>query len=314
MKIICNPTTYGGKARKLWPEKLKALKEAGLDFEIEWTKGCGDAIRITKESVDDHEIICGYGGDGTINEILTGIGQTGFKNTLGVLPAGRGNDNAFSLRQTDKIEDLIEMIKAKETRMIDVMEIDDGERYCIGIAGAGIDAVVAHAVIGKSTRMSYNIALVKAFFSYRPRPMQITIDDGRETRDLKSLSVMLGNGQRAGNKKMIAPNAIIDDGLIDVVIIGNTGVIEALITSAKLGKGTHITHPKVEVIRGKKITIETNSKKPIPTHAMGEVMGPLPHTFVCLHKKLKVLKMPNQIIEREGWADANVFSENIKEN
>ena len=117
MKIICNPATYGGKARKAWPKVVKALKEAGLDFEVEWTKGRNDAIRIVKESVDDHDVIVGYGGDGTINEIITGIGQTGFKTTLGIIPSGRGNDNAFNIRQTNKIEDIIEMLTEKQHRI-----------------------------------------------------------------------------------------------------------------------------------------------------------------------------------------------------
>lgn len=312
MKIVCNPTTYGGRSRKEWPRYIKAFKEAGLDFEVEWTKGIGDGIRITKESIDEHDIICAYGGDGTFNEVVTAVGQTGFKTTVGLIPAGRGNDNAFSLRQTGELEDIVDMLIKKETRNVDCMEIDEGKRYCMGVAGAGIDAVVAEAVIGKKTRISYNLSLFKAFFSYRPRQMQINIDDGRVVRDLKSLSIMLGNGQRVGNGKMVAPNAIIDDGFIDVIIIGNTGIVESLFTSLKLNDGTHITHPKVEVIRGKKVVINTTAKKEVPTHAMGEMLDPLPHTFVCLPKILKVLRMSDDILLREGWHNANVFSENIR--
>ncbi|MHA1211636.1 MAG: diacylglycerol/lipid kinase family protein [Candidatus Heimdallarchaeota archaeon] len=312
MKIICNPATFGGKARKAWPAIVLKLKEAGFDFEVEWTKGVNDAIRITKESVDDHELIVAYGGDGTINEIVTAIGQTGFKTTLGIIPAGRGNDNAFSLRQTNKIEDIIEMLALKQHRIIDCMEIDDGNRYCLGVAGAGIDAFLAEKVIGKSTRISYNIGLLQSFFSFRPRQMHIDIDDGTIVRDLKCLTVMIGNGQRVGNKKMVSSNAIIDDGLLDVNIIGNTGIFESIVTSRKLGDGSYITNPKVEVIRGKKVVLSSDSKKKIPTHAMGEILGPLPHTFVCLHKKLKVLRMSDAVLEREGWTNANVFAENIK--
>ncbi|MHA1629049.1 MAG: diacylglycerol/lipid kinase family protein [Candidatus Heimdallarchaeota archaeon] len=311
MKIICNPATFGGKARKAWPTIVKKLKKAQLDFEVEWTKGRNDAIRITKESISDHKIIVAYGGDGTINEIVTAIGQTGFKTTLGIIPAGRGNDNAFSLRQTNKIDDIIQMLTEKQTRLVDCIEINDGERYCLGVTGAGIDAVVANKVIGKDSRMSYNISLIKSFFQYRPRHMHIDIDDGREVRDQKCLSVMVCNGQRVGNGKLVAPNAIIDDGLLDVVIIGNTGVFESLITSRKLSDGTHIEHPKVEVLRGKKVIILTNAIKTIPAHSMGEPLGNLPLKFICLHKKLKVLRMSNEILRREGWHNANVFLENV---
>ena len=311
MKIICNPISYGGRARKSWPKVVKALKDAGLDFEVEWTKEPGDAIRITKESVKDHAVICAYGGDGTINEVLTGIGQTGFKNTLGMLPAGRGNDNAFSVRQTSHLDDLVDMLVHMKTRTIDCLEINDGVRYGLGVAGAGIDAVVAAMVVGKSTRISYNLSLLRGFLTYRPQPMQIDIDDGRITRDLNALSVIVGNGQRVGNKKMVAPNAVIDDGLIDIAIIGDTKILETLITSIKLTDGSYIDHPKVEVLRGKKIVISTTSKKSIPGHIMGEMLGPLPHKFVCLHKVLKILRMSDTILKREGWEKANVFSENL---
>lgn len=312
MKIICNPATYGGKARRAWPKVVKALKKAGLDFEVEWTKGRNDAIRIVKESIDDHDVIVAYGGDGTVNEILTAIGQTGFKTTLGIIPAGRGNDNAFNVRQTNKIDDLVEMLTEKQHRLVDCMEIDNGDRYCMGIAGAGIDGYLAEIVLGKSTRIIYNIGLIRSILTYRPRHIRVDIDDGREVRDGKCLSVMLANGQRAGNGKMIAPNAIIDDGLLDVVIIGDTRILETLITSRKLNDGTHITHPKCEIIRGKKIVLSTESEKKVHAHAMGELLGELPHTFVCLQKKLKILRMSDEILRREGWHNAVTFSDNFE--
>jgi len=252
-----------------------------------------------------------YGGDGTINEILTGIGQTGFKNTLAIFPAGRGNDNAFNVRQTGNTEDIIDMLNKKEHRFIDCMSIDDGERYAMGICGAGIDGLISELVTGKSTRISYNISLVRSIFMYRPRHMHVSIDNDTIVRDLNSLSIMICNGQRAGNGKMIAPDAVIDDGLLDIVILGETNVIDTLVTSSKLGKGTHVTHPKCEIVRGKKIEITSNAKKRVPAHAMGEILGALPHTFECLHKKVKILKMSDEILAREGWTNAKTFSENL---
>jgi YegS/Rv2252/BmrU family lipid kinase len=314
VKIICNPASYGGKARKEWFRYLKALKEAGLDFEVEWTKGPNDATEIAKRSMEEHDLLVSYGGDGTINEIVTAMGQTGFKTTLGVIPTGRGNDNAFNLRQTNHIDDIVDMLTNQKTRTIDCMEINGGKRYCLGVAGIGIDAVVAEAVYGKSSKLSYNWALIKSFFTYRPRQLNINIDDGRIVKDTKALTTMIGNGQRVGNKKLVAPDAIIDDGLLDIVIVGNTRIFESLKTSIGLEKGTHVKHPKVEVLRGKKVEISTNSKYSIPAHAMGEMLGALPHTFVCLHNVLKVLRMSDEILEREGWANANTFLENVEKN
>ena len=312
MKLICNPATYAGKALKRWPSIFKALKEAGLDFEVEWTKSPYEAIKIAKESVKEHDILVSYGGDGTITEVLTGIAQTGFKATLGVIPVGRGNDDAFNLRQTTKIDDVIEMLIEKKTRLVDCIEVDDGVKYCIGVAGTGLDGVVAERTYRKSNKIVYTLALIRAILSYRPRHMRIDIDDGKIVRDQKCLLVIAGNGRRVGANKMVTPNAIIDDGLLDVMICGDTGVIDTLITSAKLGKGTHIYHPKVEVLRGKKVYIENKSDKRIPSHAMGELLGPLPHKFVCIHKKLKVLRMSDAVLERAGWTHSDVFLENVK--
>jgi diacylglycerol kinase (ATP) len=308
MKIICNPVSFGGKARKDWPKVVKVLKDEKFDFEVEWTKGINDAVEIVKRSVDEHDLFIVYGGDGTVNEVVTGIGQTGFKSTMGIIPVGRGNDNAFNIRQTDKIEDIVEMLKAKEERVIDCIDINDGERYCMGVAGAGIDSVVADRTYGKSSRIVYTTALIRSILTYRPRHMHIDIDDGREIIDCKSLITSIGNGQRVGNGKFVTPNAIIDDGLLDVVIVGNTGVIDTLLTSRKLADGSHLSHPKVYEHRGKKVVLSTDSTKRLVAHAMGEILGPLPHTFVCKHKVLKVLKMPDKILEREGWLYDNTFS------
>ncbi|MCK5299508.1 MAG: hypothetical protein KAJ76_11405, partial [Candidatus Heimdallarchaeota archaeon] len=89
---------------------------------------------------------------------------------------------------------------------------------------------------------------------------------------------------------------------------GDTGILDSLITSRKLNDGSHLSHPKVHEYRGKKVVLSTESTKRLVAHSMGELLGPLPHTFVCKHKVLKVLKMPDKILEREGWLYDNTFS------
>ncbi|NHJ48575.1 MAG: diacylglycerol kinase family lipid kinase [Asgard group archaeon] len=311
LKIIGNPTTSGGKAKKKWPEYNEALKEAGFDYEFQWTEKRNHATDIAREACDDHKLIVSYGGDGTINEIITGIGQAGFKSTLAILPVGRGNDNAFNIRQTREIDDLLCMLKNKEERLIDCIEINDGQRYCMGVAGAGLDADVSEQVREKNTRLIYYLALVRSIFRFRPRMMKIDIDDGVIVKEEKVLTAMVGNGQMIGAGMLVTPDAIIDDGLLDIMVVGNTRFIETLTTSAKLGKGTHLSHPKVNVYRGKTVTIHNESKKKIFGHAMGEYVGELPIRFACLHKKLKILKMSDEILEREGWLNCNAFSANV---
>jgi len=308
LKIIANPSSFGGKAKKKWPEYEKALNEAGIDFEVVWTKGPKDGILLTKEACKDHKVIVAFGGDGTVNEVVTGIGQMGFKNTLGVIPVGRGNDNAFNLRLSSQLPAVIETLLKKEERLVDCIEINDGMRYCVGVAGVGLDADVSEQVMNKSSTFIYKVALIRSFFRYRPRHLHIDVDEGRIIKDLKSLTTMIGNGQRVGSGLKVTPNAKMDDGLLDIMIVGDTTIIESLITSRKLKSGTHLSHPKVEIIQGKKITITTMSKKKVLGHAMGEFLGPLPLTFTCRHKVLKVLKMPDPLLEQEGWLENNPFS------
>jgi len=301
LKIICNPNSYAGKARKKWPDFVKAFKEAGLDFEVEWTKGVNDAIRITKESVKDHKIIAVYGGDGTVNEVVTGLGQTGFKSTLAVLPVGRGNDSAYSLHITQKMEDMVEMLVKKETRNVDCTEVNGGERYVFALTGLGISGAVGEGAIGTKTPFTYTKNILKNIFTYKPNHMKINIDDGKIVRDMNMLDVAIGNGVCAGNKKMLCPNAIIDDGLLDITIIGDVNFFQKLLILGNLKTGKHVKHKLVEELRGKKIVVENLSGGRIPRHFMGEMFGEFPYTFICKHKALSTLKMPDHLTENIKW-------------
>jgi len=315
LKIIGNPTSSSGRAKKRWPDYKEALENAGFDTDIVWTEKPGHAIEIAKEASESYKLIATYGGDGTVNEVITGIGQVGFKSTLAILPVGRGNDNAFNIRMTKNLDDLIDMLQKKEVREIDCIEINDGQRYSMGVAGAGLDADVSEQVYNKGgTRFVYYLALVRSIFRYRPRMMEIDIDNGTIVKEEKVLTAMVGNGQMIGAGMLVAPDAIIDDGLLDIMVVGNTGFVDTLITSAKLGKGTHLSNPKVNVYRGKTVTLSNKSKKKIFGHAMGEYVGPLPIKFTCLHKKLKILKMSDEILEREGWLDCNAFAANVSKD
>lgn len=301
MKIICNPNSYAGKARRKWPEFIKAFKEAGLDFEVEWTKGVNDAIKITKESVKDHKIIGVYGGDGTVNEVVTGIGQTGFKNTLAVLPVGRGNDSAYSLHLTLKMEDMVEMLVKKEIRKVDCTEVNDGERYVFALVGIGLSGAVAEGAIGTKSPFTYTKNILANLFKYKPDPMKIDIDDGKIVRNANILDIAIGNGVCAGNKKILCPGAVIDDGLLDISIIGDVNFFQKLFILGNLSSGKHVKHKKVEQLLGKKVVVENLSGKKIPTHFMGEMYGEFPYKFVCKHKALSTLKMSDHITEKIKW-------------
>ncbi len=301
MKIICNPNTYAGKARKKWPKYIKAFKEAGLDFEVEWTKGVNDAIRITKESVKDHKIIGVYGGDGTVNEVVTGIGQTGFENTMAILPVGRGNDSAYALHLTLEMEDMVEMLVKKEVRKVDCTEVNDGERYVFSLVGIGISGAVAEGAIGAKTSFTYTKNLLANIFKFKTNHMKVDIDDGKIVREMNFLDIAIGNGVCAGNKKILCPGAVIDDGLLDITLIGDVNFIQKLYILGNLDTGKHVKHKKVEQLLGKKVVVENLSSNRVPNHFMGEMFGDYPYKFVCKHKVLSTLKMPDHITEKIKW-------------
>lgn len=239
--FIINPTSGKGKALKAADTIKNVCKEDKIDYEMHFTKGPGDATKIAKKYKNSKCTIFSVGGDGTLNEVVSGM--IGSKNALGVIPCGSGND---FYRTLEKMDDGM--------HLIDVGKIN--RKYFINVASIGIDAEIGeNANIMKKMKVPknqiYNASIVYTFFKYKFKDIDFEIDNTKGKEKCTILTIC--NGTMYGGGYKIAPEASLSDGYFDVYFIKkiNKGLIPFLI--GKLKKGTHGEEKCVTKFKANKI-------------------------------------------------------------
>jgi diacylglycerol kinase (ATP) len=298
-KIIVNPAAGAKSTYRKWPEIRRLLQSRGLVFDFSFTDGKGHAVEIARQAASDgYRFLVAVGGDGTIHEVANGILETdnSSETVLGVICTGTGSDLSRSVGMPRDIVGACNSLKAGNTRRIDAGKVTyerDGRicsRYFVNSAGIGFDAAVVDATerlpkYGGGT-LPYLLGLARSFLRYRNKTVAITID-GRKSREVKVLSVVVANGQYFGGGMRVAPEAKTDDGLFDVVTIGDFGKLEIVRVFPRVYKGSHLTYPKIGLERGKAVTI--SSGEPFLLHADGELLGNGPVRFELLPAALALV-------------------------
>lgn len=301
-KLVVNPVAGNQTIAKNWSDIGKRLKEILGDFSAEFTKAVQDATTITRRGLlEGYETIVAVGGDGTINEIVNGF----FENeklinpeaSFGVISFGTGGDWIKTLEIPKSLENAASLIKDNRVKKCDLGFLKclslDGypvSRYFINIADAGFGGTQVHLVNNSTKRLgpflAYLTGLLRTLITYKNKPVKIKIDDFFEQEQIVN-SVVIANGQFFGGGMWIAPKAKIDDGLFEVVIVGDVSRREVLANINKLYNGTLSKHPKVNCFQGKKVTLNANCD--ILIEADGEQPGKLPATFELLPKVLNCI-------------------------
>ncbi len=283
--VIVNPVA--GKTSKYWPAIKRELKEMEYDFDFQFTEERGHATSIAAEA-NGVDVIVSVGGDGTLNEIVNGI--VGSDITISVIPTGTGND---FVKSADLFTDCITATRnifSENIRQIDMGSVtyDGGKRYFIGVAGMGFDGLVSKTTSSvnkpKAGTIPYLLGILKHLAEYKSVEVTLTIDE--VTLEQKVMFVDVANGKYVGCGMTIAPHAEVDDGLFDVIVIGDFGRIESLIRLPTLYRGTHLSNSRVGFFRGEHV--ELHSEKPLSIHVEGEYIGQTPATFAIHKKALKV--------------------------
>jgi diacylglycerol kinase (ATP) len=224
------------------------------------------------------------GGDGMVHIAVQALAGTGTR--LGIVPAGTGNDVAryFGLAPKDPVG-AVERILAGRTRTIDLAR--SGSQYFVTVLAAGFDAVVnerANRMRWPKGQMRYTIATLAELRVFEPLSYHVQLDD--RPRSLEAMLVAVGNGPSFGGGLRITEGAVLDDGLLDVVIIKPMSKPDLVRTYPKLFKGTHVHHPQYEHHLVRSVTVAAPG---IVSYADGERFGPLPLTVECAPGALTVL-------------------------
>ena len=298
MKIIVNPAAGAGRTAKKWPEIMGLLKNLGLEFEHDLTEAPGHAIELAKSAVKKgYELVVSVGGDGTIHEVVNGLYEAdGAANiAVGIVNTGTGADYIRTLGVPRQYKEACKCLLSQNRRTVDlgVVEYTKGgqpmKRLFVNFAGMGFDAEVVRATTEKFKAMgempSYLMGLFSTLFSYQNRDVSIVVDGELGAR--KICTVLLNNGKYAGGGMLPAPDADLGDGFFDLVIIDDITKPDLIRSLPRIYKGTHLTHPKVTLMRAREVEIRPEVKMAV--QADGELLGEAPARFSILPAALNVV-------------------------
>ena len=233
-------------------------------------------------------MVVAAGGDGTICEVVNGLVNSG--TVLGILPLGTGNDFARAVGLSGDLDLAARTLACGDPRPVDLGRI--GDRHFINIAGCGFDAVVAKRV-NRGFRWlrgtgAYVAAVLQSLATFRPAEMRITVDG--EPMNVRAMLCCVANTQTYGGGMRVAPFARFDDGLLDVCILREAGILEFLRAFPTVFAGAHVNHPKFWTQQARRVTIE--SDRPLPILVDGDVTHETPAAFEVAPAAVRVMMPP----------------------
>jgi diacylglycerol kinase (ATP) len=298
-KVIVNPVAGAGKTARLWPMIMELFRGQGLRFEHDVTEAPGHAVELAREAaVDGYNMVVSIGGDGTINEIVNGLYASGNigEALLGIVSTGTGSDYIRTIGVPRRYEDACRCFLEPRKITVDlgIVEYSDrgtrAERLFVNFAGMGFDAEIVrrttqqYKALGSLT--SYLLGTLTTLVFYRNQDITLVVDG--EAMDKRVCTVVMNNGRYGGGGMFTAPDASIDDGYFDVMIVGDMSKPDLLRSLPRIYKGTHLTHPKVTMKKAKEIEVRSFGGR-MQLQADGELLGQVPARFRILPSILKVV-------------------------
>ena len=271
--FLVNPASGGGAAPEAVVPVARLLRDAGATVEVSYSPGPQAVAALVRAALERCDVVVSVGGDGMLSSLAGPVSAGG--GTLGVLPAGRGNDFARMLDLPATPEEQAALLLSGATRSVDL--ISWGDRLVAGSAYAGVDARAAEIVDRARWlpgRVQYPYAALRALASYTPSRYRVAVDGA--SREYAAATVVVASSAYYGKGMRIAPDAAIDDGLLDVVVIeaaSRPALMRALPT---VYDGRHLERPEVHVLRGRRVELQADGRRPVPVGGDGEPLGVLP--------------------------------------
>lgn len=290
--VVVNPTSAGGHGAAFGRRFAAAARLGG--HEVVPLSGdsydsaahqAGEAVR--SGSIDALAVV---GGDGMAHLGVQACARSPIP--LLIVAAGTGNDNARTLGLPIHAPERSALLLSADDGMVEAVDVghastEQGERHWLGVLGAGFDSVVNERASKWQRvpgRMRYPLATVRELVTFRPIPYRITVDD--TVIDTSAMLVAVGNGPSFGGGMRVCPDASMTDGLLDVMVLHSLPKAAFLKMFPTVYSGRHVTHPQVQVLRGREVLLEADS---IIAQGDGERVGRLPLTARALPAALRLV-------------------------
>jgi YegS/Rv2252/BmrU family lipid kinase len=284
VRLIVNPSAGGGRAARLLPGVEAALRGHGIPFRVDRTTSMEHARELARDAHDAGEIAAAMGGDG-LTGAVAGV-LHGSDGVLAVLPGGRGNDFARKLGIGPDPVAAVELIAAGHERRLDVALA--GDQTFIGILSAGFDSdcnALANATRLPLGTFVYLYSALRTLAGWKPARWEVSVDG--ERHEFTGYTVAVANSGVYGGGMWLAPDAELDDGLLDVVLIADTPKLRFVRNLGKVFRGTHVHEPELTFLRGREVTFAAD--RPFTAYADGDPVVDLPATVTVAPRSLRVL-------------------------
>ncbi|MGW2089485.1 diacylglycerol kinase [Streptomyces sp. NPDC001880] len=288
--LFVNPTAGRGRGAHAAQPAASALRDAGFSVRTVLGEDAGDALRRAREAVAAGTgALIAVGGDGMMSLALQAVAGT--TTPLGVVAVGTGNDFARALglpvRDPAAAGRLAaEALKGGAVREIDLGRV--GDRWFGSVLASGFDSRVndrGNRMRWVGGRFKYDLAILAELAAFKPIPYRVRLDGG-PVREIEATLIAVGNGTTYGGGMRICADAVMDDGLFDVTVVGDCSRTTLLKVFPRVYKGTHLGHPEVTVHRVSSIELAAAG---VTAYADGEQLGALPLTAHCVPGAVGVL-------------------------
>ncbi len=298
IRFIVNPTAGANKTRKRWPILESHARKVLSEFDVVFTEYRGHAIELAKKAaLEGIDTIVAVGGDGTINEVVNGIHQSGRDVRLGIIDCGTGADFVRTVDVGKTYIESIDNLKNGKTRQFDIIEAQfpnmrgkEKSRVFVNASdiGLGGDTVInvdgSPKVLGG--RLAFLYGVLRSIVRLKIYPVRLKLD-GNEIGEFEIISTIVANGKYFAGGMFVAPMADPQDGKFEVILIKKTTRRRFIRNLPLVYKGTHIYIDEVEHFT--ESTLEVTSEEEVMVEMDGELVGYLPVKFKVLPKALKII-------------------------
>jgi YegS/Rv2252/BmrU family lipid kinase len=283
-RVLINPSAGGGRVRALIPRLEAALEDLGVDYRVVITTSVEHGRDEARDAAAAGEIPVVMSGDGLVGQV--GGVLAGGEIPMGVIPGGRGNDFARVAGIPTDVPAAARLLASGKTRAIDVGEVNGRRFLCIASCGFDAEANrIANEARFVKGNLVYAYAALRALVAWKPARFEVLLDG--ERHDVRGYSVAAANSKAYGGGMFLAPDAELDDGMLDVVSVGEVGKLRYLANLPKVFKGRHLDHGEVTVRRAAEVQISAD--RPLAVYADGDHLADLPATIRVLPRALNVI-------------------------